>query len=445
MKELFRKYNLNAPRYTSYPAVPYWNHKVDEQVWPKLLERGLSEDPSLDLYIHIPFCEKLCWYCGCNRVITKNKQKGTDYIQYIKKEFDLYLATVGELPIRSLHFGGGTPTFLTPEQLHDLLSHLEPHFFKNVFEGAIEVDPRTCMVEHLEILREFGFSRISFGIQDFDSSVQTAINRIQPVGLVSSILDKARSLGFEHVNFDLIWGLPKQTVETVRSTINYVKEMAPEQISYYSYAHLPERFKHQRLIKAEDILQGENKRALYDEGKTLLEKAGYVEIGMDHYAKKESLLANAFLEGKLQRNFMGYTDVKANNLLGLGASSISSNSFGFSQNLKSIEEYKNRLDANTLPIEGGHLNIDEDYFRANIIQNLMCNMKVNDAHVGFLNDHKMVKETLEDYIQDGLLEYTEGSYKVTPVGKMFIRVIAKAFDQYHGAANTKGKTFSKTV
>ncbi|MEX1098819.1 MAG: oxygen-independent coproporphyrinogen III oxidase, partial [Bacteriovoracaceae bacterium] len=336
MKSLFEKYNQQAPRYTSYPAMPYWKNNMDERDWFSCLEKGLELDPRADMYIHVPFCAKLCWYCGCNRVITKNQSEGDRYLDGLLKELEIYTETFPHLKIRSLHLGGGTPNFLTPKQMRRMLDPFTS-FLSDDFEGAIEVDPRTCTIEQFQLLADFGFTRISFGVQDFDPEVQKAINRIQDFEMVEKVCAEARAAGFKHVNFDLIWGLPKQSPQTIARTVGLSDKLAPEQISFYSYAHLPSRFKHQNLIKASDILEGEDKRKLYDTGKELFEKAGYSEIGMDHYAKKGSVLDLASRQRKLTRNFMGYTDEKAQNLIGLGASAISSNSYGYVQNEKDLE------------------------------------------------------------------------------------------------------------
>lgn len=444
MDHLYKKYDVKAPRYTSYPPMPFWNHKMNSELWTQCLERGLRADGKVDLYIHIPFCEKLCWYCGCNRVITKDQERARVYVEHLIAEFRLYLAKLPNLAIRSLHFGGGTPNFLEPELLDKLLQNISPYFLKDEFEGAIEADPRTCFPEHLKVLAKHGFKRISFGIQDFDSNVQQAINRIQPYAMVEKILEHARLEGFDHVNFDLIWGLPKQSVATVKKSIELVSALKPDQISYYSYAHLPEKFSHQKLIKDEDILQGKQKRELYDQGKILLEEAGYMEIGMDHYAREDSILYRAAKERRLKRNFMGYTDAKAANLLGLGSSSISSNPFGFVQNEKSVEAYEQMIKEGKLPISGGHLNGSEDEIRDGIIQELMCNMKLSEASLQQLRDREEITNKLEEFAEDGLLAKSSDGWQVSDIGKTFIRSIAVVFDEYLPQAG-KTKTFSQTV
>lgn len=442
--KLYEKYDIKAPRYTSYPPMPFWNGEMNGEKWARALSKGIAQNPQADLYVHIPFCRKLCWYCGCNRIITRDEGKAREYVAALIKEFEMYAALMPPFKVRSLHFGGGTPNFLEPALLDGFLAKLAANFDSQEFEGAAEIDPRTCDKRHLEVLSAYGFKRVSFGVQDFDQDVQKAINRIQTFELVEQTTSRARRLGFEHVNFDLIWGLPKQTPETVEKTMDAVVELAPEQISYYSYAHLPQRFKHQRLIKSEDILRGERKRELCDRGKELLEAKGYVEIGMDHFAKKGSLLHLAANKGRLKRNFMGYTDKKAPNLLGLGASSISSNDWGFVQNLKDAGAWAQAVDEGRLPIANGHENFGEDAARSEIIQELMCNMRLESADVRALENGGEIIRFLEDVADDGLLERKGGEWLVTPLGKKFVRGVAAAFDSYLPRDNTV-KSFSQTV
>lgn len=442
-ESLYQKYDIRAPRYTSYPPMPFWNGNMREGQWLDTLRQAFNQRSTLDLYIHIPFCQKLCWYCGCNRVITKSDDKAKSYVEYLLKEFNMYREALPNFKIQSLHFGGGTPNFLEPEVLDMLLKNLSSHFSKT-FEGAIEIDPRTCHPDHLDVLAANGFKRVSFGVQDFDEEVQKAINRVQPFRLVKGLCDLARRKGLDHINLDLIWGLPKQSVETVKETIRLVEEISPEQISYYSYAHLPGKLKHQKLIKDEDILQGEQKRALYDTGKRLLEEAGYSEIGMDHYAKKDSVLYKAKKGGLLTRNFMGYTDKKEDILLGLGASSISNCPGGFAQNEKDLPAYQAKLEAGAFPLAAGHENNAEDFLRNEIIQNLMCNMSIEKGEIKKLKDFEAILPRLDEFADDGLIEESAKGWKVTETGKKFVRSVAAVFDEYL-AIGGKGSTFSQTV
>lgn len=444
MSKLFEKYNINVPRYTSYPAMPYWNNDMGQGKWLKFLKKGFVSSNEVDLYIHIPYCQKLCWYCGCNRVITKNKDKGAEYVDLIIKEFQIYTQNLPNLVIRSLHFGGGTPNFLEPKTLEMLLSKISPWFHKEQFEGAIEVDPRTSRIEHLEVLAKYGFKKLSLGIQDFDLGVQKAINRVQPFELVKKVVQASRELGFEHINFDLIWGLPKQTKETVRETIRLTSELYPDQISYYSYAHLPQKFKHQNLIKESDILTGKNKRDLYEVGKIDLESSGYVEIGMDHYAKINGPLHLALKERKLKRNFMGYAPKKSATLIGLGASSISSNEFGFIQNQKDLKDYRQSIERGILPVEKGHANSSQDILRNDLIQNLMCNLVLAETDIERLGELDDIKNKIEEFEKDGLLIKGSGQWTATDSGRRFLRCIALAFDEYFPSVKL-GSMFSQSV
>ncbi|MBC75400.1 MAG: oxygen-independent coproporphyrinogen III oxidase [Halobacteriovoraceae bacterium] len=444
MTKIYQKYDIKAPRYTSYPAMPYWNNKLESKGWFKYLKKGFESNNEVDLYIHIPYCQKLCWYCGCNRVISKNKDKGAEYVDLIIKEFQIYINNLPDLVVRSLHFGGGTPNFLEPQTLDLLLSKISPWFHKEHFEGAIEIDPRTVKVDHLAVLAKYGFKKLSLGIQDFNLEVQEAINRVQPFDLVKNVVQTSRALGFEQINFDLIWGLPKQTNETVKETIRLTSELGPDQISYYSYAHLPQKFKHQKLIKESDILKGKSKRDLYETGKVDLEASGYVEIGMDHYAKLNSPLHLALKERKLKRNFMGYTPKKSPTLIGLGASSISSNQYGFMQNHKELTTYREAVENGLLPMEKGHSNSTQDTMRNNLIQNLMCNLILSESDIEKLGEHGEIKNKLREFERDGLLTRGPGKWVATESGRKFLRCIALAFDEYFPSVK-QGNMFSQSV
>jgi len=443
MNHLFKKYDKRTPRYTSYPAMPFWNNQLDVERWSKYLETGVSKSGLVDIYIHIPYCNKLCWYCGCNRIITNNQSKADSYIEALKSEFKLYHSKLPSLKINSIHFGGGTPNFLDVSQMSSLLSTFKPYLDDN-FQGAIEIDPRVCKEEQLELLASFGFKRISLGVQDFDEKVQKAINRIQSVELVKKVCDWARSFGFNHFNFDLIWGLPLQTPETIKETVRLCNLIGPDQISFYSYAHLPDRFKHQRLINDEDIRIGKSKRELYDAGKLEFEKSEYIEIGMDHYAKRGSLMAMALKEKKLTRNFMGYTDKKAPTLIGLGASSISANKYGFVQNEKDVNRYLERISKGESVIEKSHEKQNEDFIREEIIQDVMCNLKIEHKNLKNLNNFESTNEELCKMVDEGLLSKNNSQYEVTDFGKVFVRNVASLFDQYKGR-ELKGVKFSKSV
>jgi oxygen-independent coproporphyrinogen III oxidase len=443
MNELIKKYNRPGPRYTSYPPVPFWQNSPDQESWINHLKTTYNSETGLDLYVHVPFCESLCFYCGCNRTITKNHSVEDKYLELILKEWDLYQQKLGFTPqINSLHFGGGTPTFLSPKNLDQLIKALLKNHHEE-FIGSIEIDPRTCRPEHLKVLADNGIKRVSLGIQDFDSVVQHAINRYQPISLVEDLLIKIRQHHFSSINFDLIYGLPKQTVQTVTDTIKVVAKMKPDLIAFYSYAHLPEKIKNQRLIKESDLPSPELKRELYETGKKLLIEAGYEDIGMDHFALPTSFLFQAQKNKNLHRNFMGYVDKKSSILLGLGPTSISDSSLSFMQNTKELKDYETRINANELPLEKGHTHTSADLKVQKIIQDLMCQHRV-DISLSELPDHSDISQELKRFSQDGLLELNGPEVVVTPLGKTFVRNIAMTFD-YHLRRQQNPTKFSQTI
>jgi len=433
----FEKYNISVPRYTSYPVITDWAgfKPLD---WIYSLINGYTLE--IDLYIHIPFCEKLCYYCGCFRTITKNKDRADKYIDKLKKEWEIYTKLFPHIKIKSLHLGGGTPSFLTPNQMHRLLSILTPYKSKD-FSGNIELDPRTAKDEHIKILSEYGFRSASLGIQDFDLEVQEAINRIQSFELVSALVEKLRANMFNEINFDLIWGLPKQTKKTVTESFKKVLKLRPQRISYYSYAHLPDRIKNQRLIKEQDILMGKEKGELFSIAKNILLDDDYIAIGMDHYALKGSELACAYENKKLHRNFMGYVSHKSDALIGLGVSAISQSSSGYVQNTKDLKDYEEILNKGQLPLVKGHQLNNEEAFRATIIQEIFCHGIISKVDISQLTNKLDVSKQLDQYVKDGFMDESQKAYIVNELGFQFIRVIASVFDQYR----TKTYQFSKAI
>ena len=440
---LIEKYNKPGPRYTSYPPVPYWNNAPDEQKWIQHIKKNYSLNEGVDLYVHVPYCEKLCFYCGCNRTITKNHDVEDPYLKMVLKEWALYCERLGFTPkINSLHFGGGTPTFLTPSNLKILIQELTKEKTPS-FIGSIEIDPRTCKDEHLEVLVEMGISRVSLGIQDFDPLVQNAINREQPVEMVEKLVTKLRLLNFTSINFDLIYGLPKQNLNTISKTIEIVSKLKPDLIAFYAYAHLPDRIKNQRLIREEDLPSPTLKRELYESGKKILKSHGYDDIGMDHFALPESYLARAKKENNLHRNFMGYVDKKSKVLIGLGPTSISDSSGSFVQNEKNIDDYKKKVLAGHLPISSGHTHTDEDLLVQEIILQLMCS-----GHVRFdskrIPDWDAIQKELKAFEEDGLLNFDHNQLHISERGKPFMRNVAMSFD-YHLRRKTPTVKFSQTI
>jgi oxygen-independent coproporphyrinogen-3 oxidase len=439
---LIAKYNRPGPRYTSYPPVPYWEGAPTEHDWFQHLKSNYDPKLGLDLYIHVPFCESLCYYCGCHRVITKDFSISTPFVNALIQEWQLYLENLGnDIKIHSLHFGGGTPTFLIPEELERLLKVLSKNFSKE-FIGAIEVDPRTCQDEHLNILSQYGFKRISLGIQDFDPAVQKAIHRIQPEEMVLTLIQKIRTLNFTSINLDLIYGLPLQTIDSIEKTFEIVLKINPEHVSFYSYAHLPDRLKNQKLIKEDQLPSSELKRALFERGKEFLKEQGYLDIGMDHFAKPQSPLAQAKFAGKLKRNFMGYVDEKTSVLIGLGPSSISDSGLSFVQNEKDYKRYLQVVGEGHLPLTHGHVHNSKDLKTQKLNQEIMCNGVINLDQIQDLGLNNQAE--LEEFYQDEILVKNNNELFITQQGLPFVRNVAMAFD-YRYQNQVTQKKFSQTI
>jgi oxygen-independent coproporphyrinogen-3 oxidase len=442
--ELIAKYNRSAPRYTSYPPVPFWRNTPSVDSWINHLKTQYNPDVGLDLYVHIPYCESLCYYCGCNRTITKNHVVENSFVSLLIKEWALYKQQLGFAPlINSIHFGGGTPTFLSSENLEFILNQLLENAASH-FRGSIEIDPRTCKLSHLDVFKKHKIERLSLGIQDFDSGVQKAINRDQSVELVENLVYEIRKRNFESLNFDLIYGLPKQTVETIKYTIDIVSRLKPDLIAFYSYAHLPDRIKNQKLIKTEDLPDPDQKREIYDWGKGQLSKAGYVDIGMDHFGLPESFLSIAKKENRLHRNFMGYVDKKSSILLGLGPTSISDSGLSFAQNAKEIKVYSQLLNEGKLPIAHGHTHSDQDLIVQELILDLMCQHQLNLSNVKEIPYWEDITLELNEFITDGLIEKSGENYILSEMGKIFVRNIAMSFD-YHLREQQSKIKFSQTI
>ena len=443
-ENLILKYNKAGPRYTSYPPVPFWQNCPTQDQWVEHIQKEYHPEKGIDLYIHIPFCESLCYYCGCNRIVTKNHNVEEEYVQLLFKEWATYLSKLKFIPqISSLHFGGGTPTFLSHENLDRLIEGLTSNRSKE-FLGSIEIDPRTCTKEHIDVLVKHSISRVSLGIQDFNPHVQKAIHREQSPQLVEKIVSEMRERGIASINFDLIYGLPKQTILTIKETMDVVTQLKPDLIAFYSYAHLPERIKNQRLIKDEDLPDPTTKRQLYEEGKNLLSKAGYLDIGMDHFALESIYLYQASVNKNLKRNFMGYVDKKSNILIGLGPSSISDSGISFIQNQKELKSYKRAILEENVAIETGHTQNQVDLEIQHIIQELMCNNEISLKNLPVIPHHENIREELSEFEKDQLLERTDVGFRVTTLGKAFTRNIAMTFDYYLREKQSDRK-FSQTI
>lgn len=452
LTSLTEKYNLAAPRYTSYPTVPYWdNNNFTTEQWMRSVRLTFNESNEaggISLYIHLPYCENLCTYCGCNTRITKNHGVEEPYIQALLKEWDMYLYIMDRRPvIREIHLGGGTPTFFSPVNLETLINGLlDKATVHPQAQFSFEAHPANTTVEHLRILRNLGFTRLSLGIQDFDPRVQFMINRHQTFEQVQSVTDSARTIGYTSINFDLIYGLPLQTMEGLAHTMHLVSELMPDRIAFYSYAHVPWLKPGQRRFTEEHLPNAHDKNKLYEIGRSLLRTYGFTEIGMDHFALQGDELLNAEDAGKLHRNFMGYTANHTQLLIGLGVSSISDSWYSFSQNVKVVEEYLQLLDAGELPVLKGHILTDEDMTLRRHILNIMCKGETRWKHDNTVSAALLqALERLEPLEADGLVELSPFSIKVTPLGKNHLRIVCMALDARLWANKPTTQLFSMAV
>ncbi|GAB3511493.1 oxygen-independent coproporphyrinogen III oxidase [Spirosoma knui] len=455
MNSLIQKYNVPGPRYTSYPTVPFWDDSTFSQnAWISNLKRVFTATNTTDgisLYIHLPYCESLCTFCGCNKRITRNHDVEAPYIQAVLAEWNTYCDLLPERPrIAELHLGGGTPSFFAPEQLHRLLAgifHRADPVATSEPDFGWEGHPNNTTREHLQTLYDFGFRRVSFGVQDYDPVVQKAIHRVQPFEHVQQVTDWAREIGYTSISHDLVFGLPFQTPDSIEDTVIRTLLLRPDRIAFYSYAHVPWiKGNGQRGFQDQDLPSGEQKRVLYETGRELLEGAGYVEIGMDHFALPHDSLYKALQNGTLHRNFMGYTTTQTRVLLGLGASSISDVWSAFAQNEKNVDAYISQALAGELPVFRGHVLDDQDAFLRRQILNIMCQ---GETHWHLSNwsrsEWAALSERLEEFRLDGLLEYDAEGLRVYPEGRPFLRNICMAFDERLNYAQPKTQLFSQTV
>lgn len=451
MKELIEKYNIPGPRYTSYPTVPHWSNIPNQEAWKKHVQssfKTVKGAKGISIYVHLPYCESLCTYCGCNMQVSKNHSVELPYIDTLIAEWEMYSAIFPEKPvIQEIHLGGGTPTFFSPENLAQLIQALlKNSTVAENHEFSFEAHPKNTTVEHLQTLYDLGFRRLSLGVQDFDPVVQEVINRIQPLEMVEEVVNNARKIGYDSVNFDLIYGLPLQTEKSVIGTIEKVKTLKPDRIAFYSYAHVPWDKKMQRKFTEADLPEAEQKRNLYEIGKKLFFEAGYLEVGMDHFALPKDPLFIAIEAGTLHRNFMGYTSNSTRLLVGLGVSSISDSWTCFAQNSKSISEYKKMVSEGVFPIVKGHqLTPQEEDIRQHVL-NLMCNFYTSWEGEGFMDSAvNFNKSKLNDMQSEGLLNLTSNSIQVTELGQIFVRNICMLIDPKLQENGVKDQQFSKTI
>lgn len=450
--ELFRKYNVPGPRYTSYPTVPYWSGTPTSEQWVESIARSLERNDPLGigaaLYVHIPFCQSLCTYCGCNTRITRNRAVAGPYVNAVLREWELYLERVGRgIRVGELHLGGGTPTFLEPGELERLITGLlEKGEVVPGAEFSLEADPRVTTREHLATLSRLGFRRLSLGIQDFDPRVQEIVHRTQTEEQVRSAVDSARELGYGSVNFDLIYGLPLQTPKSVEGTIESVRRLRPDRIAFYAYAHVPWIKPGQRRFTEADLPEAEAKRKLYELGRGMLEEAGYREIGMDHFALESDSLWQAASAGTLHRNFMGYTSRQVAPLFGLGVSAIGDSWDAFAQNEKLLENYEKRVSAGELPIVRGHVLDEEDRILRRHILNLMTRFRTDWSAPELRTGHlEGVEERLREFTQDGLVRASPASCEITEAGRPFLRNVCMAFDARLVRQAPATQLFSRTI
>lgn len=447
---LLNKYDTPIPRYTSYPTVPYWEpDTITAEKWMASVKDIFAlENGALSIYIHLPYCENLCTFCACNKRITKNHKVEDRYIDAVLTEWGLYRNTFTSSPIiQEIHLGGGTPTFFSPENLMKLISGITHDCIVPAdHEFSVEVHPNYTREEHLRALSSVGFNRISLGVQDFDHEVQFIINRLQSFEKTSEVIDWARKHQFNSINIDLVYGLPKQTVDSVIYTIDRIKQLKPDRIAFYSYAHVPWKSKGQRRYTEADLPNASDKWLMYHTGRELLLEQGFVAIGMDHFALRDDKLYQAAMMGAMNRNFMGYTTTSNKLIIGLGASSISDAWNGFAQNEKEVEAYENKIERGEWPVITGHiLNEEDSLLRINILE-LMCKghttLEASQLDSTFLQS---ARQKLKQLAGDGLLEVNENEILIKDKGQMFIRNICASLDARMWRKSNNERIFSKAI
>jgi oxygen-independent coproporphyrinogen-3 oxidase len=446
-RSLFEKYDVQVPRYTSYPPVPQWNETPSREAWIASLRSSLADPAaSLALYVHLPFCESLCTFCGCNTVITRDHGRERPYLDRVIAELAMYVSAVPELatrPLRQVHFGGGTPTFLSPEALGDLADAIGRQLpaRAGAFEASFEADPRVTVPEHLEALARRGFRRLSLGVQDIDDDVQRLVNRRQPHALTVALCRDARALGYDSINVDLIYGLPGQTPESMRVLTETIVDLSPDRLAVYSFARVPWIKPAQRRFRDDQIPAGAQKRELYDIVREGLRAAGYLEIGMDHFARPTDSLARAAEAGTLHRNFMGYAETRTSALLGLGVSAISEARDCYHQNEKVLPLYERRIDACEIPTLRGHRLSAVEQQRRDQILALMTTFEA-PLHG---SDAGEARAFLAPLVADGLVAIDERRLRVTPKGRPFLRNIAAFFDDQYRHERPSAPVYSSAI
>ena len=452
-EELIRKFDKSGPRYTSYPTADRFQTDFTEQNYLHYLEQraGKTDNPPLSLYFHLPFCESLCYFCACNKIITQDHSRTTEYLRYLEKEIQMVASRIGpDRKTVQLHLGGGSPTFFSSDELRQLMTMIRQHFtFTDDAELGVEIDPRTVKPETLTVLAELGFNRNSFGVQDFNPAVQQAVNRIQPFEMVEAAVTESRKKQFQSVNADLIYGLPKQTMASFSQTLDHLIQLAPDRIALYNYAHLPSRFKAQRQIISADLPSAEERLQIFMMSTRRLLDAGYIYIGLDHFSKPDDELNKARQDQTLHRNFQGYTTRAECDLIGFGVSSIGKVGHSYSQSVRTIKEYYQLLDEGHLPVEKGIALEKDDVLRRDVIMTLMCSMPLQLAEVNRTYDidfNQYFAEELaelQQYVDVGFITIDADSIRVTTKGRLFVRAVAMVFDRYLKKVTTA--TYSKLI
>jgi len=448
---LVRKHDVNGPRYTSYPTADRFTDGFGAEALKGHLANRKSAHP-WSLYMHLPFCDTLCYYCACNKVITRDHSKSAKYVEHLEREMALLDPLLGEdRRVCQLHWGGGTPTFLAREEMARLIRAVDARFERTAdFECSIEIDPRRIAAGTLEFLAGLGFNRASIGVQDFDPVVQKAVHRIQSEEVTRAAIEEARASGFRSINLDLIYGLPKQTVEGFGATLDKVIALAPDRLALYSYAHLPAAFKPQRRIAEADLPAGEAKLAILTLAIERLRAAGYVYIGMDHFARPDDALAVAQAQGRLQRNFQGYSTYPECDMLSFGISAIGRVGSTYYQNVKTLPDYYARLDAGNLPVVRGIELTRDDLLRRSVIQRIACDFQLSKRAVEeafdieFDSYFSTEMKALEPLEHDGLVQTSEDRMTVTPKGRLLVRAVCMVFDRYLREKRERA-TYSKVV
>ena len=443
--ELIQKYDIQGPRYTSYPTVPHWTQNFSKEQYQHTLSslKGNSTK-TLALYTHIPFCEQKCYFCACNVVITRKKEQADRYLMYLKKELSLLGPSLPSLPVTQIHWGGGTPTYLTSAQMEKLFGEYKKYFsISPNAEISLELDPRVTTLEQLKTLRQLGFNRVSLGVQDFDPKVQEAIHRHQTEEQTRRVYEGCRELGFSSVNMDFVYGLPFQTQDTFEENLKMIVSLGPDRLAFYNYAHVPWHVPYQKFIPEHALPTPQLKVDLFETALSIFKDAQYVPIGLDHFAKSTDELVCAFNERTLRRNFMGYTTQKESLLLAFGVSSIGDLDDLYVQNSRKLADYYKALDEGKWPIAKGHVLTAEDKLRRSMIMELMCHLEVP---LSWMESFEKEERELEPMVQEGFLKRDSQKLRVTELGRVFLRNIGMVFDAYLSKETlSSAKLYSRTI